>query len=256
MTRVGPWRGEVGYELLYWIPWITKRVWLCSHPVVISRGGVGAWYQHLPVEYHNLDTIPAGPIKQLSEMCDPPLVAPFTNSIHPSEMFKQMKAIRLSKSVEVGAAFDLLDYRVFTPIEKPIGLPERYIATRIYQSDMMSKASFERCQAYIDRLAQEYGLPVVDLQGPQMDDHRPYPVNADMTVSYGDDVLNNLGVQTRVFAHADAVVATYGGMSYLPTFYRVPVYALYDGPVKRPANVTLIRDVARRFGTSFTFDAI
>src|SRR5687767_8551319 len=45
---VGPWTGEVGFELLYWIPFVR---WACAEfgidprrLLVISRGGVGSWY--------------------------------------------------------------------------------------------------------------------------------------------------------------------------------------------------------------------
>jgi hypothetical protein len=45
---VGPWTGEVGFELLYWIPFVR---WVCqeyavdpSRLLVLSRGGVSSWY--------------------------------------------------------------------------------------------------------------------------------------------------------------------------------------------------------------------
>src|SRR3989442_2720473 len=46
---VGPWTSEVGYEALYWIPflhWFVDRYAIPSSRVVaISRGGVEAWYR-------------------------------------------------------------------------------------------------------------------------------------------------------------------------------------------------------------------
>ena len=45
---VGPWMSEVGYEILYWIPflrWMKDRYNLTSEEmVVVSRGGVSEWY--------------------------------------------------------------------------------------------------------------------------------------------------------------------------------------------------------------------
>ena len=47
---VGPWTGEVGFELLYWIPFLT---WLADQGpggrrmIVLSRGGAATWYRHL-----------------------------------------------------------------------------------------------------------------------------------------------------------------------------------------------------------------
>src|SRR5262249_10755576 len=45
---IGPWSGEDGFELLYWIPfveWVRRQWELSSRPqIVISRGGVASWY--------------------------------------------------------------------------------------------------------------------------------------------------------------------------------------------------------------------
>ena len=45
---VGPWTGEVGFELLYWIPFVRcARAQFDLDPereVVVSRGGVASWY--------------------------------------------------------------------------------------------------------------------------------------------------------------------------------------------------------------------
>ena len=51
---VGPWTGEVGFELLYWIPFLS---WLADQGpggrrmVVVSRGGAALWYRHLTSRY-------------------------------------------------------------------------------------------------------------------------------------------------------------------------------------------------------------
>ena len=45
---VGPWRGEVGTEVSYWMPWVARAAqqipdfW--SRAVVVSRGGMGRLY--------------------------------------------------------------------------------------------------------------------------------------------------------------------------------------------------------------------
>ncbi len=55
LVVAGPWLGEVGFELLYWIPFlawcaetygIPRERWL-----VISRGGTAGWYQHIAAHY-------------------------------------------------------------------------------------------------------------------------------------------------------------------------------------------------------------
>src|SRR5689334_23334751 len=45
---VGPWLSEVGFEALYWVPflrWVRAAFRLDpSRVVAVSRGGVGSWY--------------------------------------------------------------------------------------------------------------------------------------------------------------------------------------------------------------------
>src|SRR4051812_7360409 len=53
---VGPFTGEVGFELLYWIPlvrWAVREFpGLDGRLAVVSRGGVAHWWQSfLPVDY-------------------------------------------------------------------------------------------------------------------------------------------------------------------------------------------------------------
>ena len=44
---VGPWTGEVGYELLYWIPFVRWALTACrvspERVIVVSRGGTASW---------------------------------------------------------------------------------------------------------------------------------------------------------------------------------------------------------------------
>jgi glycosyltransferase involved in cell wall biosynthesis len=52
---MGPWISEVGFEVLYWIPflnWAIKAFELQQRRlIVVSRGGAGLWYEHLTTEY-------------------------------------------------------------------------------------------------------------------------------------------------------------------------------------------------------------
>jgi hypothetical protein len=44
---VGPWRGEIGFEVLYWIPlirWLMKAGIAKERIMPITRSGAGAWY--------------------------------------------------------------------------------------------------------------------------------------------------------------------------------------------------------------------
>ena len=56
----GPWIGEVGFELLYWIPflaWFTERFEVPRERlVVLSRGGTRDWYAHVASRYYDVFT--------------------------------------------------------------------------------------------------------------------------------------------------------------------------------------------------------
>ena len=55
---VGPWLSEVGYEVLYWVPFVR---WFVHHHrvdpsrlVVVSRGGTSSWYADIGTKYVEL----------------------------------------------------------------------------------------------------------------------------------------------------------------------------------------------------------
>src|SRR5216110_472662 len=52
---VGPWLSEVGYEALYWVPfvrWFTRQYDVDpDRVIVVSRGGVAAWYGGIASRY-------------------------------------------------------------------------------------------------------------------------------------------------------------------------------------------------------------
>ena len=51
----GPWSGEVGFELLYWVPfvhWFRQKYDVDPRRlIVLSRGGVNSWYSHISARY-------------------------------------------------------------------------------------------------------------------------------------------------------------------------------------------------------------
>ena len=57
---VGPWTGEVGFELLYWIPflqWVRETFPIDpARLIVVSRGGVASWYGHVASDYEDIFT--------------------------------------------------------------------------------------------------------------------------------------------------------------------------------------------------------
>ena len=54
----GPWLGEVGFELLYWVPflrWFAARFHVAPERLlVVSRGGTAAWYRPFAANYREI----------------------------------------------------------------------------------------------------------------------------------------------------------------------------------------------------------
>src|SRR5689334_21851091 len=55
---VGPWLGEVGFELLYWVPFVrwfaTAFAVAPERLLVISRGGTASWYRPFAARYRDI----------------------------------------------------------------------------------------------------------------------------------------------------------------------------------------------------------
>jgi hypothetical protein len=68
----GPWLGEVGFELLYWVPflrWFARRFELAPERLlVVSRGGTASWYQPFAGGYREIfDTVSPEEFRRLHD---------------------------------------------------------------------------------------------------------------------------------------------------------------------------------------------
>jgi hypothetical protein len=287
----GPWLGEVGYELLYWIPFLRAAVArvpsLAERLVVVSRGGTAPWYDGLCGRYvdvfdhvdpsdleRELDAVgeeTAGYRKQYAEtsfdrrllteiraahgLGDAPL-------LHPATMFAAYR--RLAKrQVSPLDVPDLFAYATLAAPAVPAAvaarLPEDFVAVRLYHNASFpdTAANAEATDALLRRLTAQG--EVVLLDAPQrVDDHVSTAVG-DVPVVRVDDLMtmrDNLAVQTAVVARARAFVGTYGGFSYLPLLLGVPSTALYSEPGRfRERHLDLALGLARRPGFG-EFEAI
>ena len=55
---VGPWLGEVGFELLYWVPflrWFATTFHVAPERLlIVSRGGTASWYRPFAARYRDI----------------------------------------------------------------------------------------------------------------------------------------------------------------------------------------------------------
>jgi hypothetical protein len=263
---VGPWLSEVGYEALYWVPFVR---WFADHYrvdperlVVVSRGGVAGWYADVASRYIEIldlfspDEVAqaaearrvAGDQKQLT-------IAPFDQAIvarvaqqlaagvhvcHPSTMFRLLRRFWLGTE-SLQHVFDHTSYRLMPPVPAVVlpPLPPSFIAVKLYTGRALPESDDTRA-ALVSLLGRvRRGRPIVVLDtGLTLDEHRDYGrLGLDDVYALGDALTpqNNLGVQTEVIRRAELFVGTCGSLAWLAPMLGTDTLALYtDGHLLAP----------------------
>jgi hypothetical protein len=257
----GPWTGEVGFELLYWIPFLRWAVRefpdLRGRIVYISRGGTKDWLKGLDAQYVDILTMfPSEDFARHRALADKQRhgMAEFEERVceavkqergladaqvlHPSVLyqayFRFLKANQLAypKSVERGEHGVEGLTSVYRPIEVPDPgplaelLPDEYVAVRFYSSVPFpdSPAGRQFASAVIKGLTQTTNVVLLGHRF-DLDEHRDVKGELPPGVISVDHVMrpeNNLALQTAVVGRAKAFVGTYGGFAYLAPFLNVP----------------------------------
>lgn len=250
---VGPWTGEVGFELVYWIPflqWALEAFAIDRGRVIaVSRGGVRPWYrqaagdyadifEHVtPEQFHAATAFKkqlgvAGFDRAVARQVMRARGIPRVHLLPPALMYRLYKALwRLDPS---GRGFDAFARaaRISPDADAAVPtLPRDFVAVRFYFSTSFPDTSENRAFASraIADLAGRH--PVVLLNTDLVvDDHRDFAASAGDRVRTiaGMRPETNLATQTAVIARARAFVGTYGGYSYLAPLCGVPSVAYYS----------------------------
>jgi glycosyltransferase involved in cell wall biosynthesis len=278
---IGPWISEVGFEVLYWIPflnWAIDAAGLGTRRlIVVSRGGARLWYQHLTAEYvdvfdvftvdeyrarneerwsdgGNQKQFDVTPMEQdILERVQQRLGLAEVELLHPSLMYKLLRFYWYEKA-GVGLLTKHTHYRPLASIADRSGLadlPDDYIAVRFYFRPSFPDTPENRRFAADVIRAISREVPVVLLNtGLALDDHEDLDVAGSKGIYRVDHLMtatNNLELQTRIISRARAFVGTYGGLAYLGPFYGVPAVGFYSNEAELvPAHL----DVGWRLGRS------
>ncbi len=253
----GPWLGEVGFELLYWAPflrWFTERFDVApSRLLVVSRGGTASWYRPFaggyreifdyltPAEFrrrHDERVAANGEQKQTQVLAfEHQLLQQLTPDVHHRRMLHPSSMFRLFGPFwwgHVGPEWVHQRTR-YQRLEAPppaAGLPAApYTAVKFYFNECFPATDANR--AFVRRTLQALAArgPVVSLAtGLQLDDHGHDDLQAAgvMPLPAHVDPRENLTLQTSAVAGASAFVGTYGGFSYLAPFLGVPATAYFS----------------------------
>jgi hypothetical protein len=256
---VGPWLSEVGYEVLYWIPflrWVADRYRIDpSRVVVVSRGGVAGWYHGVsnryvelldlftPEEFASLNAARFGAGDQKQQA-----ISAFDETIlarvraqndlasaavcHPSVMFRLLRQFWLgNESLEYIQQY--LSYDSVRPAAIALPhLPERFTAVKLYTGKALPDTPENRqiLRALIERLAARGPVVTLDI-AMSLDEHADYRFRGMANVVSVSEWLtpaNNLAVQTEVIRRAERLVSTCGSVAWLAPMMGTPTVALYS----------------------------
>ncbi len=265
---VGPWLSEVGFETLYWIPflhWVKAAFRLPEDRIVaVSRGGVASWYQGLASRY-----------VEIWEHFDP---AEFARRNAERGVTKHYEPSALDRDVldavarQVGTRdFDVIHpglmYRLFTlywsgqramgfvdthtrfprhsvaPLIDPALLPREYIAAKFYGARSLPDTPQVRVllRSIVAALAEKMPVVLLDTGLLLEDDHSDYAFGGGNVISARSWMTpqTNLGVQTQIAAGARAFVGTCGSIAWLAPRLGVNTSALYVDPEWLHAHIAV-----------------
>lgn len=285
----GPWLSEVGFEILYWIPflrWFEDRYRVDPGRVVaVSRGGVAAWYSDVASRYVEIfehvdpttftrrnaerrqrdesggqkQTAPGAFDEELTAIARGSVGAADAAVFHPSLMYRLFNRFWLGNR-----ALDLVisrtRYRPLSVAPAPhAGLPERYVAAKFYTGRALPDSPGSR-RGLRDLLAATAArTPVVLLDtGMATDEHEDYLFRDIPNVtSFRDQFApqTNLAVQTSVIAGAQGFIGTCGSLAWLAPMLGVDTVAVYAEDRLLTSHVYFARHAYRQIGAA-RFDTL
>jgi len=273
---VGPWLSEVGFETLYWIPFLRwVKVAFRVDParvVAVSRGGTRSWYEGIaeryvetweqinPLEFARR-TSERGTTKQLE-------LSPFDLEIirvvegvlrervailHPSLMYRLFSLFWSGQR-----PMSFLDAHTrYEPIIAPAvleegRLPREYVAVKFYAARSLPDTPDVRRQLawFVESLAERTNVVLLDT-GLVLDEHADYPFGASTRVISAKPWMkptDNLGVQTQIIAGAQAFVGTCGSVAWLAPMLGVNTSAVYVDPKWLHAHLGVMFRACHRAG--------
>jgi hypothetical protein len=260
---VGPWLSEVGFELLYWIPFVR---WAVAYGrldpkrlTVLSRGGADAWYHGLAARAEDVlawetpESFRAKNDARIAEQqgrmkhvavtsIDREFVAKAASRqrlrdvklLHPSLMYGLFDHFWFQR-VPITLVESFTSYEPLTPA--PLGdlarhLPRTYVVAKFYANTALPDSADNRrfVTGYLQALSRDIDVVVLGA-GHRLDDHDDLPAGIGGRLHSVEHLLGgagNLEVQTRIIGGARAYVGTYGGFSYLAPLCGTPTLAFYS----------------------------
>jgi hypothetical protein len=281
---VGPWLAEVGYEVLYWIPflrWLVDAHGISRDRVIaVSRGGLDAMYDELAGRYvdifdlmtpqelgtanaHRQAQSEGGGRKQTgASALEADLLARVKGhlSVPDATVCQPAFLFRMFRNVWHGN----LPVDVFTTHTRHVtkaldhepvrGMPDDFIAVKLYAGPALTTA--EPTQAAARALVEQAArlAPVVLLETELgIDEHRDFDLHGLPNVTSAAALMQprtNLGVQLSLIARSRFFLGTCGGLAWVAPFLGIPTVAVYDTDSMLAPHLLLARRAGHDAGAA------
>jgi hypothetical protein len=281
---VGPWLSEVGYEVLYWVPfvrWIQSQYDIASERlVVVTRGGAAWWYSDItansvelfdlmsPEEYAlrnaQRSSDDRGTLKQFGvSSMDEQIIADVERRmgvsgarlLHPSLLYRLFHQFWLGHRPP-SFLEKRTRYRRIPPPAVPVpALPAEFVAVKFYTAASLPPTDAVRraLQSIVMSLAER--MPVVMLDtGLAVDDHQDYAFAASRihSVRQALQPRDNLAVQTAIISRASSFVGTCGALAWLAPMLGVDTTAVFADAQFLHGHLQVARHVYSTLGARFS----
>ncbi len=278
----GPWLAEVGYEVLYWVPFLRWFADAYRVPperlIVISRGGVADWYAPFAGRYLDLldlmtpEELAAGNAarqageerggqkqsaagafdRRILDAAGIRLGLRSSQVCHPSLLFRLFRHVWYG-NLPLDFFWTRTRYVRQVPTWDtsglPPGLPDDFIAVKFYSGTALPQTPSNEAlvRAIVSRVATV--APVITLDADfGLDEHRDFDVRGLPNVISAREWMapgSNLGVQSRLIARSRLFVGTCGGLAWLAPFLGVPTTAVYADDQLLGAHLMIARQAGR-----------
>lgn len=281
---VGPWLSEIGFELLYWIPFLRWAVGFAGLRAedlwIVSRGGCRFWYADISphyvdvLQFYTPEQFRAGNTQRMAEQAahgaslglrhgrsstKQHMSTAFDQAIlrhvaaetgvsgpvlHPSLMYQAFRPFWLRK--QPGLYVELTQPTRLTAPPAVPGLPATYVAAKFYASEACPNGPITARLVNDAVKAVAESTDVVLLHsGTRYDDHGEFAITPHPRVHRIKMApATNLETQTAVIAWAQSYLGTYGGFAYLAPFLGVRAETFYARPNFRRDHRNLIGHVS------------
>lgn len=281
----GPWLAEVGYEVLYWIPFLR---WFCDahrisrdRLVVISRGGMETAYRDIGSTYLDLFDLvtpeqlaarnaerradhEGGGQKQSSpSTLDEDILAAARTRLgiaggdvcHPSLLFGLFRHV-WHGNLPMDFFWRRTRYALLSQSgnQALANVPDDFIAVKFYNGPALSVGdeTREAVRALVEQAASI--APVVCLDTDfGIDEHRDFDLRGLPGVTSAGALMTartNLGVQMSLIARSRFFLGTCGGLAWLAPFLGVPTVAVYDNDKMLATHLLIARQAGALAGAA------